>query len=81
MLRITKEDFSKAFEDVMGQKDSSKAAETAPMPGMPDMNEIMKTLPQKDKDKIKDKLEEVESREEKVGGGVKKRSKEVGKKK
>ena len=80
-LRITKEDFSKAFEDVMGQKDSSKAAETAPMPGMPDMNEIMKTLPQKDKDKIKDKLEEVESREEKVGGGVKKRSKEVGKKK
>lgn len=64
-VTITNDDFLKAFETVKKQKDDEKKAETAPMPGMPDMNEVMKSLPKEDKQKVNDKMAEVEAREEK----------------
>src|SRR6056297_206476 len=57
-VTITSDDFSKAFETVKKQKDDEKRAETAPMPGMPDMNEVMKSLPKEDEKKVNDKMAE-----------------------
>ncbi len=53
-VKITKKDFVNGFETIRKQKGDELKAETAPMPGMPDMNEIMKNLPKKEMDKVKE---------------------------
>ena len=43
-IRITKKDFEEAFNTIKKQKGDEKIAETAPMPGMPDMNSLMREM-------------------------------------
>jgi len=61
-LIITKKDFKDGFLEIKKQKDKD-AVTSAPV--MPDMNEIMKSLPKKDKDKVKTKIDEINTRKEK----------------
>lgn len=62
-VTITKEDFEKAFETIEKQKSEEKFSETAPMSGMPSMNEMMKALNSKSSsdEKKKEKSKKVVS--------------------
>jgi transitional endoplasmic reticulum ATPase len=75
-VKITVEDFSSAFKDISKQKEVPQIGPE----GTPDMNEILKSLPQSDKKKINDKLKEVEAREEKKTSKKKNSSKKTPKK-
>jgi transitional endoplasmic reticulum ATPase len=51
-VSITKKDFEDSFETWKAQKVADVKAETAPMPGMPSMEEMMKALPSSEKSEV-----------------------------
>jgi len=64
-ITITKKDFKEAFLAIKNQRMEDVKSETAPMSNMPDMNEIMKSLPKETKSKIKEVNDKVNSKSKK----------------
>ncbi|MDA3836609.1 MAG: AAA family ATPase [Nanoarchaeota archaeon] len=81
-VTITADDFARGFETIRSQKSDDDVQGNGSMPKMPDMDDVLKSLPKKDMDKVKAKVDEVETKDEKVEGNVKSKVKEIeGKKK